>query len=129
MLGIKQIAALLGFVLLLSGGQLLFKKAAISVPVVDRFSALIPLAKNVWLWSALLLYGVAVVLWIVILQKIPLSTAYPFTALCFIVVPFAATLFFQEPYSLKTLAAAVLILGGIRVDLAVGERWTHEIYI
>ena len=116
MLDIKQIAALLGFVLLLSGGQLLFKKAAISVPAVDWVSALIPLAKNVCVWSALLLYGVAVVLWIVILQKIPLSTAYPFTALCFIIVPLAATLFFQEPYSLKTLAAAVLILGGVYVS-------------
>lgn len=112
----RYIVPLLVFVLVLSGGQLLFKLAAVSAPTVDKFGALMPLAKNPWLWAAVILYGVSVVLWVIILQKIPLSTAYPFTALCFVIVPLAATALFQEPYSVKTLLGAALIMGGVYVS-------------
>ena len=113
MLGTKQIIVLTAFVLILSAGQVLFKQAAVSVPAIDRLGSLVALPKNPWLWAVLILYGVAVVLWVVILQKMPLSTAYPFTALCFIIVPLAAAIFFKEPYSVKTLFGGVLILGGV----------------
>ena len=35
---LRQVVALCGFVLLLSGGQMLFKQAALSLPAVDRLS-------------------------------------------------------------------------------------------
>ena len=95
---------------------MLFKQAALSLPAIDRVGALVAIARNPWIWAAGTLYGVAVVLWVVILQKLPLSIAYPFVALSFVVVPLAAALFFQESLSLKTLSGAVLILAGIYVS-------------
>ena len=114
--GTKQIVALCGFVLLLSGGQMLFKQAALSLPAIDGVGALVALARNPWFWAAGTLYGVAVVLWVVILQKLPLSIAYPFVALSFVVVPMAAALFFHETLSMKTVLGALLILAGIYVS-------------
>lgn len=112
---LKQIFALCGFVLLLSGGQMLFKQAALSLPVVDKLGVAGEFVRNPWIWAAGALYGVAVILWVVILQKLPLSTAYPFVALSFVVVPLGAALLFQESYSIRTLAGSLLILGGIWV--------------
>ena len=114
--GIKLIAALCGFVLLLSGGQMLFKQAALSLPAIDAVGALVALARNPWIWAAGTIYGAAVVLWVAILQKLPLSIAYPFVALSFVVVPLAAALFFQESLTVRTLLGAVLILAGIYVS-------------
>ena len=114
--GINQIVALCGFVLLLSGGQMLFKQAALSLPAIDKVGALVALARSPWIWAAGTLYTVAVVLWVVILQKLPLSIAYPFVALSFVVVPLAAALFFHESLTMKTLLGAVLILAGIYVS-------------
>ena len=114
--GIKQIVALCGFVLLLSGGQMLFKQAALSLPAVDKVSVLAEFARNPWIWAAGVLYGVAVIVWVVILQKLPLSTAYPFVALSFVVVPLGAAVLFQESFSVRTLLGSVLILGGIWVS-------------
>lgn len=112
---LKQVVALCGFVLLLSGGQMLFKQAALSLPAVDKFGVAADFVRNPWIWAAGVLYGVAVILWVVILQKLPLSTAYPFVALSFVVVPLAAALFFQESYSIRTLLGSLLILSGIWV--------------
>ena len=95
---------------------MLFKQAALSLPAIDRVGALVAIARNPWIWAAGALYGVAVVLWVAILQKLPLSIAYPFVALSFVVVPLAAALFFHESLSLKTLSGAVLILAGIYVS-------------
>ena len=115
MSSLKQVVALCGFVLLLSGGQMLFKQAALSLPAVDKVGVVAEFFRNPWIWAAGMLYGVAVVLWVVILQKLPLSTAYPFVALSFVVVPLAAALLFQESYSARTLLGSLLILGGIWV--------------
>ena len=112
---LKQVVALCGFVLLLSGGQMLFKQAALSLPAVDKFGVAADFVRNPWIWAAGVLYGVAVILWVVILQKLPLSTAYPFVALSFVVVPLAAALLFQEPYSIRMLLGSLLILSGIWV--------------
>ena len=73
-------------------------------------------SRNPWIWAAGVLYGVAVILWVMILQKLPLSTAYPFVALSFVVVPLAAAVLFQESFSVRTLLGSVLILGGIWVS-------------
>ena len=112
----RELAALCGFVTLLAAGQLLFKQAAVSAPALDRAGALIALAANPWLWGALVLYVAATVLWIAILQKTPLSVAYPAVALGFVVVPLAGALFFREPYSANTLLGTALIVVGVYVS-------------
>ena len=100
---------LVGFTLMLSTGQMLFKIAADSgsgKPLPYAFM-------NVWLVAAVALYGFATLLWVYILRVTPLSVAYPFTALSFIIVPIAASAFFGEVLSWRYAAGMALIISGI----------------
>ena len=49
------------------------------------------------------------------LKKLPLSTAYPFTASSFLLILLFATLFFGEPITIGKLVGTALIVCGIAV--------------
>ena len=83
------------FYVLIASGQLLFKKVAETSDILSSFSGILGLLTNFWFWVALVIYGIATLLWIYILQKIALSQAYPFVALGFIFVPLGARFLFQ----------------------------------
>ena len=64
-------------------------------------------------WCAVLLYLTVFVPWMLILQQIDLSRAFPLTALTYITVPAAGVLFFHESLSLVQIGAIALILAGV----------------
>ena len=69
-----------------------------------------------WLFlAALALYLVLSALWVWILSFTPLSRAYPFVALAFILVPVLASIFFSEPISLRLAIGIGLIICGLVV--------------
>jgi len=89
-----QLLLVLLCVVLIACGQVLFKYVALlsaaSVhPLQDPKTILVGVA-------SLALYGFATVLWIWLLRSVPLSKAYPFMALSFVLVPAAGLLFFGE---------------------------------
>lgn len=97
-------------VLCISIGQLLFKKAAASLPST---LSLLALLQNGWLIAALMLYGVTTLAWIWILRHVPLHVAYPFMGLAFIIVPVLAWSLLGEPIGWRTLAGGALIMAGV----------------
>lgn len=97
---------------LLAVGQLLFKKAALA-GAAEAF----PWAfLNGWMALALVLYGAATLLWTWILRSTPLSVAYPFAALAFVLVPVLAAAVFGEALTARVLIGAALIVAGIVVS-------------
>jgi drug/metabolite transporter (DMT)-like permease len=99
-------------VVLISVGQMLFKKAASQiVEVSDAYQWLF----NGWLIGALLLYGVTTLFWVWILRHAPLHLAYPFMGLAFLFVPLLGAAYLGEPLSSKTLVGGILILAGIAI--------------
>lgn len=112
-LTLVQFAELIGFSMMLACGQALFKLSATSVPSLVSVNGLLALAVNPWFWAALVLYGAATLLYLYILQQVPLSVAYPFVALGFIVIPAISWAFFKEPMSLYYAAGVAFILIGI----------------
>ncbi len=100
---------LIAFALLLACGQILFKKAALAVGDRPLLSGIL----NIWTVTALLLYAAATLLWISILRTTPLSQAYPFAALGFVIVPLASVLLFHEVLDLRYVAGVVCIVAGI----------------
>ena len=100
---------LMGFTLLMSTGQMLFKIAADTGRVKPMPYALL----NGWLITALALYGGATLLWVYILRTTPLSVAYPFAALSFIIVPIGAWALFGETMSWRYGLGMALIISGI----------------
>jgi len=97
-------------VLGISGGQLLFKKAAIDLPAQP---GAVDWLLNGWLLTALILYGVTTLFWVWVLQHAPLHIAYPFMGLAFLIVPLLAWALLGEPLTWQTLAGGVLILAGV----------------
>ena len=110
----SQLFQLIGFSLLLAVGQTLFKVAATSLQSASPGPAdLWQLALLPVFWGALILYAGGTLLWIYILQSVPLSRAYPFAALGFVVVPILAVVFFSERVTLTYAVGALLIVAGV----------------
>ena len=57
----------------------------------------------------------ATLLWVRILTTVPLSRAYPFVALAFVLVPAAGYLFFNESITLRYATGTALIVIGVAV--------------
>ena len=93
----------------MSIGQLLFRKAALSI---SSFSPA-GLLSNGWFLLAVGLYGITTLGWVWILRQAPLALAYPFMSLAFLIVPLLAWLFLGEPLHWHTVAGGALIMAGV----------------
>jgi drug/metabolite transporter (DMT)-like permease len=102
-------AALL-IVLMISIGQILFKVAAERLRAADG-----QLASHVLsvIALSLVLYGIATLGWIWVLQSYPLSRIYPLMALSFIFVPVGGMVLFDERLSFSFFAGTGLLLAGL----------------
>ena len=105
--------ALTSFAFLLALGQILFKYAADTSPRVASIGGIMGLISNPYLWAAGVLYVAATLLWLLILQHVPLSRAYVFAALGFIIVPMASAVLFGDSLSLRFCIGAALIVAGV----------------
>lgn len=96
-------------------GQLLFKNVAMRLG--DRgFLTLLDDPKTLMVFmTSLMLYGVATLGWIWGLRQVPLSTAYLFMSLAFVLVPLAAWFVLGEPISTRFMIGTALIVVGIVV--------------
>jgi multidrug transporter EmrE-like cation transporter len=101
------IASVLG----VASGQLMFKQAALVG--ANRDSLIQAWLTNGWLWCAAVAYFVSTIGWIWSLRTVPLSVAYPFMAIAFIVVPVASHLLFGEPLRAHHIVGLVAIVVGL----------------
>lgn len=107
-----QLLKLLAVVALLSLGQVFFKVAAEQIRAGSLRETLASMALNPQLILALAIYGVATLLWVLVLREVPLSRAYPVTALGMIIVPVIGLVLFKEPLSWSLIAGGVLMVAG-----------------
>lgn len=114
-LTLSQLALLTAYAIGMSGGQVLFKMAAMRLVAADGSSGerLLGLLHNVYFLSALVFYGAFSILWVWILSFTPLSRAYPFVALAFAVTPLLGGMLFGETISFRLVAGILLILCGL----------------
>lgn len=102
-------------VLLIAGGQLLFKVAA-GQWRADAFGwDSVRSFFSMRMVAALVIYAAATVLWVYVLRTVPLSAAYPFFSLAFLIVPVLAYVLLGEPLRIQTLLGGLLIVAGIVV--------------
>src|SRR5499426_2732006 len=111
-LSLSQIALLSAYALGMSGGQILFKLAAVELNGTAG-ERLLALAHNLYFLSALVLYGALSVFWVWILTFTPLSRAYPFVALAFALTPALGAWLFDEAVSLRLIIGMLLIICGL----------------
>jgi multidrug transporter EmrE-like cation transporter len=58
-------------------------------------------------------YGASLVLWLIVLARIPVSSAYPFVALSIALTSVAGAVLFHDGFSSIKLAGTFLILLGV----------------
>lgn len=75
-----------------------------------------------WVWSfitnpflviAVFLYAFTIIIWIYVLRILPLSIAYPITALSYVIVPVISYFFLHEKITLHTFVGSLLIIAGV----------------
>jgi multidrug transporter EmrE-like cation transporter len=79
---------------------------------IEKFQHISKLLLNPWVISGFVCAFLAALTWIAAMTKLPLSYAYPFMSLAFILVMFLSAIFFKEPITInKSLGLALIILG------------------
>jgi len=111
---LSQFVLLMAYAVGMSGGQVLFKMAAIRYGDASAAGeGLLGLFHNLYFLSALALYGGLAILWVWILSFTPLSRAYPFVALAFALTPLLGGLLFGEAMTLRLVIGILFILCGL----------------
>ncbi len=113
-----QISLALVCVVLIAIGQMLFK--AIGLASVAQGGLIEPRAITLVI-AAGTLYVVATVAWVWLLRSAPLSRAYPYMALSFVLVPLMSAFVYRESLSLQYAIGIALVVTGI-VVAGLGPR-------
>ncbi|MGF7046490.1 drug/metabolite transporter (DMT)-like permease [Paenibacillus sp. DS2015] len=95
-------------IILLVFGQILFKLG------LQNSGGLhwLRLVTSIHIWSGLCLYGIATVLWFIVLSKLPLSIAYPLQSFAYVLALIPAFFLFHETINLtKVIGIAVIMFG------------------
>jgi drug/metabolite transporter (DMT)-like permease len=113
-----QLMVLSAYAFGMSAGQMLFKLAALSfspfgTTPLSLAGRLFQLVANPYFIAAMSLYFSLSVLWVWILTFTPLSRAYPFVALAFVLTPLLSHFVFMETLSLPFYFGVCFIVVGL----------------
>jgi drug/metabolite transporter (DMT)-like permease len=113
-LTVSQILLLMVYAAGTSGGQVIFKMAALRYVAEGGVGErLLGLVCNIYFVTALVFYAGYAILWVWILSFTPLSRAYPFVALAFALTPLLGAMLFGETISLRLIVGLLFILCGL----------------
>lgn len=104
-------------VFLCSVAQLLVKKGmtvlgVYSFSLSHLLSLVIAVFTNTYLFSGMVCYGVSVLIWMIVLSRVPVSVAYPVSSLGFIVTTVFAYFLFNEMITFnKVMGIGFICLG------------------
>lgn len=115
-LSATMVWSILAVVGMLAAGQVLFKYASRALDLSRPITFL-----SLPLLSALLLYAFATVCWLLVLSRVPLTLAFPFYGLGFVVVPLLSWIFLKEALTLPVIIGSLVIAIGV-VIVAMGGR-------
>ncbi|AXJ05206.1 4-amino-4-deoxy-L-arabinose-phospho-UDP flippase [Pseudomonas fluorescens] len=66
-----------------------------------------------WLWLALFALGTGLLVWLLVLQRLPVSIAYPMLSLNFVIITLIARFVFKEPVDVQHWFGVLLVIGGV----------------
>lgn len=115
-LTIGSLALVLFAVLAASGGQLMLKHGMQLATARVRSSGgslVVAAATTPWVLLGLMVFAVSAVAWLAALSKVPLSLAYPFNAVSYLVILTASILVLHERANVLTWVGTVLVVSGL----------------
>ena len=117
-MSLASLGILLFAVALAATGQLLLKNgmnSAKSASQTSGRSLLLSAATSPWVLGGLVVFAVSAVAWLVTLSRVPLSVAYPFNALGYVLILVASTVILHERANACTWFGTLLVVGGLIV--------------
>jgi drug/metabolite transporter (DMT)-like permease len=117
-LTIASIALLLFAVSSAATGQLMLKhgmQIATARAAKPGGSLLVSAATSPWILFGLAVFGISAIAWLAALSRVPLSVAYPFNALGYLVILTASILVLHERANVLTWAGSVLVVSGLLI--------------
>jgi drug/metabolite transporter (DMT)-like permease len=115
-LTIGSLALVLFSVIAASSGQLILKhgmQLAKTRAHSSGGSLIISAATSPWVLGGLGVFAISAVVWLAVLSRVPLSLAYPFNALGYLVILTASVLVLHERANLWTWAGTSLVVSGL----------------
>lgn len=115
-LSLASLGLVLFSVIAASAGQLMLKhgmQLATARSHASGRSLAVAAATTPWVLLGLAVFAVSAVTWLAALSRVPLSLAYPFNALGYIVILTASIVVLHEHASLLTWAGTVLVVAGL----------------
>lgn len=109
------------FSVFLSAGSQVLLKSGMSAPAIQTalgdadgpLRIATAIASSPAILLGLTCFGLSAIVWLFVLSKIPLSTAYPFVALGIALTVAAGRLLFDEPITTAKLFGVILIVVGV----------------
>ena len=117
-LTIASIALLLFAVSSAATGQLMLKhgmSGAAARAAKPGGSLLVSAATSPWILFGLAVFGISAIAWLAALSRVPLSVAYPFNALGYLVILTASILVLHERANVLTWAGSLLVVTGLLI--------------
>jgi len=111
-----NILLILSSVALNSAAQLFMRKGMLAIGNVgasNMLQSIVPMATNLYLWSAVSCYGVSMFLWMAVLSKVETSYAMPFQSVGFVMVAVAGYFLFNENVNLMRIGGIAVICAGV----------------
>lgn len=94
-------------------GQFFLKKGVLSSDLAPNFSSIIDTLLNKFVVAGLLSYGISLIVWLFVLQRFPLSVAYPALSITYVVIVILSYFALHEPISQLKVAGVAFIIAGV----------------
>ena len=117
-MSLASIGILLIAIALAATGQLILKNGmnlAKTHSAETGRSLVLSAITSPWILGGLLIFGLSAIAWLVTLSRVPLSVAYPFNALSFVVILVASSVILHERTNVWTWLGTVLVVSGLIV--------------
>ncbi|MBD0379252.1 EamA family transporter [Paenibacillus sedimenti] len=111
MIQVTPLVIVLLNVLLLTGGQILWKLALSRTPLTG-LNNLGTVLMQPYILLGCMLYGVATLLWFVALSRFDLSRVYPLQSIAYVIGALCGLLMFKETFTTSQWMGLVLLVGG-----------------
>ncbi|OQO99568.1 EamA family transporter [Geobacillus sp. 44B] len=98
---------------ILVAGQFLWKYGMMKTTLKLDPLSIIKILFSPFIFSGLVMYGFATILWLFILSRVPLSVAYPVQSIAYVLAVFGAYFVFHEPLSPTKIIGVILIILGV----------------
>ncbi|MGH6847985.1 MAG: SMR family transporter [Methylocella sp.] len=116
---LESVAMIFASVGLSAGSQIILKRAMTSqgiqraIEAGNTFEIATMISTSPQVITGLGCFGLSAVVWLFVLSRIPLSSAYPFVALGILVTVLAGAIYFGEPITPQKALGVGLIMGGV----------------